>query len=229
MKVGIIVAMSKELNLLLNVIENIKTTEINGKVIHCGKIGHHTVYAMQCGIGKVNAAVGTLTLIENYSPDLIINTGVAGGSDLSIKQMDIVVGKDICYHDVWCGPGNEYGCVEGLPLYYHSEETCLNQLKNIAVEDNLKFGLICSGDKFISSVEEVSAIKNHFPQALAVDMESASISQVCHIKSTPVLIIRVISDTPGAEKDNFSQYTDFWGTAPLHTFNIVSKLLTNLQ
>lgn len=228
MKIGIIVAMSKELNLLLDLIENRTEKELNGFNFHIGNIGQHNIYAMQCGIGKVNSAIGTLTLIENFGPDLIINTGVAGGAGNAAKQMDIVVGKDITYHDVWCGPGNEYGCVEGLPLYYHSSERVIDLIKSTPALKHIKIGLICSGDKFISKVEEIDFIKSHFPDVLAVDMESASISQVCHIKNTPVLIFRIISDTPGEHDDNYSQYQNFWTDAPKCTFNILSQLLKEL-
>ena len=114
--------MGKELRLLLNLIENKKEEENNGYKIYSGKIGTHDIFAMQCGIGKVNAAIGTLTLINEYAPELVINTGVAGGADLSVGQMDIVVGKNIAHHDVWCGPGTEYGEASGFPLYFNSDE-----------------------------------------------------------------------------------------------------------
>lgn len=230
MKIGIIVAMGKELKLLLNLIENRKENECNGYRIYSGTIGQHEVFAMQCGIGKVNAAVGTLSLIDAYAPELVINTGVAGGADLSVGQMDIVAGKAIAYHDVWCGPNTEYGRVEGFPLYFHSSEKVLNIVETLKDEcDGIRFGLICSGDKFIATAEEVAAIKSHFPEALAVDMESASIAQVCHLKDVPVFALRVISDTPGAEKDNYSQYENFWESAPEHTFHLLSLILEKLN
>ena len=109
MKIGIIVAMGKELNLLLNQIENKRTETTDGYMFHCGNIGKHEIFAMQCGIGKVNAAIGTYAMIGNYSPELIINTGVAGGADKSVAQMDIVVCEKIAHHDIWCGPGTQYG------------------------------------------------------------------------------------------------------------------------
>ena len=228
MKIGIIVAMGKELKLLLNLIENRTEQEVNGYKIHFGKIGKHEVCAMQCGIGKVNAAIGTLSMINTFTPDLVINTGVAGGADLSIKQMDIVVGSQIAYHDVWCGPGTEYGEAAGYPLYFESDATIINLIKGMKLNEQIKFGLICSGDKFIASVEEVNEIKSHFSNALAVDMESASISHVCKMKSVPVFIMRVISDTPGAEHDNVSQYENFWESAPEHTFITLSNILENI-
>lgn len=228
MKIGIIVAMGKELHLLLHLIENIKEQELNGYKLYTGRIGDHEICTMQCGIGKVNAAVGTLTLINEYAPELIINTGVAGGAGMDVRQMDIIVGEKIAYHDVWCGPGTDYGEAAGCPLYFTSSEKLVSRLKSDAQESGLKFGLICSGDKFIASEQEIKEITKHFPDASAVDMESASIAQVCFLKHTPVFVMRVISDTPGAEKDNASQYEDFWESAPEHTFQILSSILQKI-
>ncbi len=228
MKIGIIVAMSKELALLLNIIENKEESVVNGIKIYHGCVGKNEVYAMQCGIGKVNAAVGTLSLIEICKPDVVINTGVAGGADRQVRRMDVVVGSEIAYHDVWCGPGNDYGCVEGLPLFYRSDPALTEIATRIADKGRILSGLICSGDKFISTVEEVADIKSHFSEALAVDMESAAIAQVCHLKGVSVFVLRIIGDTPGAEADNYSQYTDFWETAPVHTFEILSDILSQL-
>ncbi len=226
MKIGIIVAMGKELRLLLNLIENQKEVTENGYKIYSGNIGQHEVYAMQCGIGKVNAAIGTLSLIDLFSPELVINTGVAGGADLSVGQMDIVVGERIAYHDVWCGPGTEYGAASGFPLYFESDKEVLSVANSI--QPDIINGLICSGDKFIASAEEINEIKSHFPDVMAVDMESATIAQVCYLKQTKVFIMRVISDTPGVEHDNSKQYENFWESAPEHTFEALAQILNKL-
>lgn len=227
MRIGIIVAMEKEANLLLHLIENKKETGINGYTIHSGDLGNHKVFAMQCGIGKVNAAIGTMTLIEHFSPELIINTGVAGGASTTVKQMTMVIGTKIAYHDVWCL--EEYGKVSGFPLYFHSEEKTVDIIKSIENGKDIKYGLICSGDKFISKEAEVDEIRSHFPDVLAVDMESGAIAQVCYMKKTPLLVARIISDTPGAEKDNTNQYEDFWESAPKHTFQLLSEIIKNLK
>lgn len=227
MKIGIIVAMSKELNLLLTQIGVPVKSEINGIEIYNGTIGIHTIYAMQCGIGKVNAAISTLSLIETYHPDIIINTGVAGGASTSVNQMDIVIGTRIAYHDVWCGPGTEYGEAAGQPLYFTSERIIVDKIK-LANHSKMKFGLICSGDQFIDSKNQIESIKAHFPDVLAVDMESAAISHVCSTKSTPVLIARVISDSPADNDNNAKQYDDFWETAPKQTFSVLTDILNKI-
>lgn len=225
MKIGIIVAMGKELDLMLPLLENRQDRMVGGMMFHCGNVAHHEVTLMQCGIGKVNAAMGALTLINEFLPDYVINSGVAGGADKRVRVMDVVAGANVAYHDVWCGPESELGRVQGLPLYYQGADALLNVLPN---RDDIKRGLICSGDRFIDSIDEVETIKRNFPDALAVDMESGAIAQVCCVRSVPFLSLRVISDSPGASTDNTRQYLDFWTDAPQETFVIIRDMLKQL-
>lgn len=227
MKIGIIVAMRKELDLLLPLIENKTTSQYNGFTFTEGKVGDHFIVAMQCGIGKVNSAIGALTLLDNFKPELVINTGVAGGADASMHVLDILVATEMAYHDVWCGPGTDYGAASGYPVRMISDEKVLNVAKAILVGDNVKYGLICSGDKFITTEQEIGEIKGRFADALAVDMESASIAQVCNMRNVPFNVIRVISDTPGQE-ENISQYENFWTDAPKETFKVLVEILNRI-
>ncbi len=226
MKIGIIVAMHKELELLLPLLKDSEQSRMGGCEFYRGKVGKHDVIAMQCGIGKVNAAIGTLTLINYFLPDFVINSGVAGGADQSVKVMDIVAGNRVAYHDVWCGPESHLGQVQGLPLYFEGSKRLLDLLPH---RDDLHCGLICSGDQFIDTMQDVQRIKGNFPEALAVDMESGAIAQVCHLNKVPFLALRVISDSPGASHDNTKQYLDFWSAAPRETFNIVKDIINNLK
>jgi len=225
MKIGIIVAMRKELDLLLPLLKDSEESRMSGFEFHCGKVGKHDVMVMQCGIGKVNAAMGSLTLINSFLPDFVINSGVAGGADLSVKVMDLVAGAHVAYHDVWCGPESELGRVQGLPLYFEGAHKLLDLLPE---REDIHKGLICSGDQFIDKMEDVERIKGNFPDALAVDMESGAIAQVCHVCDVPFLALRVISDSPGASHDNTRQYLDFWNDAPQETFTLVKDLIKKL-
>ena len=226
--IGIIVAMGKELRLLLPLIEDVKTLEIDGYTLYSGVLNGHNVTVMQCGIGKVNAAVGTVTLLNNFNVDVVINTGVAGGADKSIHVMDVVFGETIAYHDVWCGPGTEYGVASTCPKYFISADEYL-KLVDFSNDPSIRKGLICSGDKFISDIKEVDYIKSNFPGTLAVDMESASIAQVCYQRKIDFLCVRVISDSPGASKNNIAQYDNFWEDAPEHIFNILKDILVKIN
>lgn len=224
MKIGIIVAMDKELSLLTPLIKSMSTTTINDTVFYTGRIANHQVVALKCGIGKVNAAIRTLTLIENFHPRLVINTGVAGGTGHGAGVLDVVLASEVAYHDVWCGPGTVPGQAAECP------PTFVCPLDDATVEKilpDVKRGLIASGDIFVSHPEDVERILDLYPHAMAVDMESGAIAQVCHLKGVPFICLRVISDTPGAA-DNIAQYENFWEDAPRHTFQLVSTLLDRL-
>lgn len=225
MKIGIIVAMRKELDLLLPLLQDSEESRMSGFEFHCGKMGRHDVMVMQCGIGKVNAAMGALMLVNHFAPNFVINSGVAGGADKSVNVMDVVAGEKVAYHDVWCGPESELGRVQGLPLYFEGSSKLLELLPE---SDDIHKGLICSGDQFIDTMDEVNRIKGNFPEALAVDMESGAIAQVCYQCSVPFLALRVISDSPGASHDNTRQYLDFWTDAPRETFKLVKDIITKL-
>lgn len=226
MKIGVIVAMDKELALLLHLLENPKHTETNGFGFHTGKIGQAEIVAMKCGIGKVNAAMGTMTLIDLFAPDLVINTGVAGGTGGNAGILDIVVGTRVAYHDVWCGPGTEWGDAAGCPRFFHTSDM-VNSLPCLHEGDTVKHGLVASGDIFVSDPEVVSRIRSLYPDVDAVDMESAAIAQVCYLRQVPFACMRVISDTPGTD-DNIAQYQNFWEEAPRHTFDMLRQIIQEL-
>ena len=217
--------MHKELELLLPLLQDSEESRMGGCEFHRGKMGPHDVIAMQCGIGKVNAAMGTLTLINSFLPDYVINSGVAGGADLSVNVMDVVAGARVAYHDVWCGPESELGQVQGLPLYFEGSKRLLDLIPE---RGDIHRGVICSGDQFIDKMDDLKRIKGNFPEALAVDMESGAIAQVCYLNKVPFLALRVISDSPGASHDNTRQYLDFWTDAPQESFTIVKDMIKNL-
>ena len=180
---------------------------------------------MECGIGKVNAAMGTYALLSHFSLNLVLSTGVAGGADPSANVMDVVIADRIAYHDVWCGPETIPGQAAGMPVFFTS---CPDVTALLPESDSVKHGLLCSGDMFIDSIEQVREIKRKFSDALAVDMESAAIAHVCFKKGVPFFCMRVISDSPGAGHNNAVQYDTFWTAAPEHTFALVKKLLLSI-
>jgi adenosylhomocysteine nucleosidase len=149
---------------------------------------------------------------------------VAGGIDTCLKVMDVVVSSQVVYHDVWCGEGNVYGQVQGLPARFEGNRALLDCAMHLETETPIHGGLICSGDKFITDRSELDAIKKDFPEGLAVDMESGALAQVCHLYGVPFISFRIISDTPGAE-DHWQQYTNFWGTIADKSFEVTKTFL----
>ena len=227
MKIGIIAAMSSEYKQVAQLLENKKEYTEGIYEYTEGNIKNNTVILTKCGIGKVNAAVGAVELIRTFQPDCIISTGVAGGIDKCLKVMDVVASAQIVYHDVWCGEGNAYGQIQGMPIFFEGNKTLFDCAISLDTETPIHGGLICSGDKFITDREELDIIKGNFPDGLAVDMESASIAQVCHIYKVPFISFRIISDTPGAE-NHWEQYTNFWGEMADRSFGVTKAFLESL-
>lgn len=191
-----------------------------------GWIGHNHIILRESGIGKVNAAIATVGLIKDEEPDCILSTGVAGGLGAQVKVMDIVAGREAVYHDVWCGDGNEYGQVQGLPARFRADDTLYEIAINMKSGTNVHGGLICSGDFFVGR-GQLGPIMEHFPEGLACEMETGAIAQVCHIYKVPFLSFRIISDSP-AEDGNFQQYTDFWGQLAETSFDNIKSFLEAL-
>jgi len=227
MKIGIIAAMSSEYKQVAQLLENKKEYTEGIYEYAEGNIKNNTVILTKCGIGKVNAAVGAVELIRTFQPDCIISTGVAGGIDRCLKVMDVVASAQIVYHDVWCGEGNAYGQIQGMPTFFEGNKTLFDCAISLETETPIHGGLICSGDKFITDRKELEAIKGNFPEGLAVDMESGSIAQVCHIYKVPFISFRIISDTPGAE-NHWEQYTNFWGEMADRSFGVTKAFLESL-
>ena len=170
MNIGIIVAMSKELAMLLPQMGDAVSTQADGYTFHTGHIGPHRVTAMQCGIGKVNAALGCRALIGEFAPDLIINTGVAGGTGSAARVLDVVVATSVAYHDVWCGPGTEPGQAADCPARFAADARVAD-MKSLRNMPGVKFGLVASGDVFVDSANTVKRILTLYPDAVGVDMD----------------------------------------------------------
>lgn len=226
MKIAILVAMQKELNLFLPLLEDCRESKLDIFTVWHGRMGKHELIVAQTGIGKVNSALTAYSVISEENPDLVINTGVAGGAG-GVGIGTLLVADYAAYHDVWCGPGTRIGNADGCDLYLPTDGKVLKIAKEMLDPEQTAFGLICSGDRFISLHEEVCEIRKNFPDVKAIDMESASIAHVCSLKGVPFNILRVVSDTPG-EGENIEQYENFWKDAPYKTFSAVKAIVEAL-
>ncbi len=164
------------------------------------------IVVAKCGIGKVNAALGAQEMINSHRPDFVISTGVAGAAQEDISPLDVVASEGVVYHDVWCGSDCEYGQVQGMPRVFPSEGRLVEIARSM---EGVRVGLIASGDWFVDSVEKAREIRAHYPTALAFDMESAAIAQVCYMNGCGFISFRTISDNPFSER-GWQQYEDFW-------------------
>lgn len=227
MKIGIIVAMEKELKQLKGLLSSPVTEKQHTKEFFRGKIDDHEVILQQCGIGKVNAAIGTVEMIDAYHPDLIVSSGCAGGASTQLKITDVVVGTHYTYHDVYCGDEVTYGQMVGMPAQYEASEKLVQQALSLNSGVGIHAGLIVSGDWFVNSKEKIREILGHFPDALAVDMESCSIAQTCYLYRVPFVSFRIISDIPLIDTDA-SQYYDFWNRVAEGSFQVTRSFVERL-
>lgn len=223
-KIGIVVAMEKEMALLESRLDEKTDISSAGFKILTGRMQGKKICLMTSGIGKVAAATGINLLRSLYQPDWVLNTGVGGGLGAGLQVGDVVAGSEYAYHDVDCGPGNDYGQVQGFPARFETDKRLMELMARMGV----KTGLFCTGDQFIAQPAQVEAICRHFPEVQVVDMESAAMAQVCHIWNIPFLSLRAVSDTPGRVKDNIPQYEAFWKDAPEKNFAIIQALLGDL-
>lgn len=227
MKIGIIVAMEKEFTQLKTLLDESHTEQKNKHEFVIGEAGSNQVFMQQCGIGKVNAAIGAVEMIDNYHPDLIISTGVAGGADVEMNPLDVVVGTRYYYHDVYCGSEVDYGQFVGMPPYFTSPCEVVEKALQIDTENTIHSGVIVSGDWFVDSKEKMQAIIHSFPEAKAVDMESCSIAHTCYLYQVPFVSFRIISDIP-LKDEKASQYFDFWERTANGSFQVTKQFLTKL-
>lgn len=204
------------------------TAAIAHATFYEGTLHGQEVVLVESGIGKVNAAMITTILLHHYNVSLVINTGVAGSLSESVNVTDIVVSTHVLHHDVDAVNFNyELGQVPGMPLFYESPKAYVTRTLEI-IENNLEVqassGLIVSGDSFIGDERSKKTITSNFSDALAVDMESAPIAQVCHQFKVPFIIIRSISDN--ANDHAGMKYDEFLEIACVNSSNVV-KLLVN--
>ena len=227
MKIGIIVAMEKELRQLKALLSSSTKESHHDKDFYIGRIDDHEIILQQCGIGKVNAAIGTVELIDTYHPDLIVSSGCAGGADVHLSVTDVVVGTHYIYHDVYCGHEVAYGQMFGMPASYEAPEALIQKALSIDCDVSIHTGLIVSGDWFVNSKEKMREILSHFPDAQAVDMESCSIAQTCYLRGIPFVSFRIISDIPLLDSDA-SQYYDFWDRVADGSFHVTRSFISKL-
>ena len=227
MKIGVIVAMDKELKQLRGILESPKSELVGDKEFLLGRVGKNKVVLQKCGIGKVNSAIGTVEMINHYTPDIVISTGCAGGASTDMEVGDVVIGTEMVYHDAYCGEEQAFGQVMGMPARYKSNSQLVVMAQQVEHGAGVHEGLIVGGDWFVNSREKMQAILERFPEAVAVDMESTSIAQTCYIYKVPFISFRVISDVP-LKDHKASQYYDFWDRMAEGSFHVTKRFLEKL-
>lgn len=208
--IGIIGAMAVEIDELRakltdpaeEVVSNIRFTR--------GKLAGKDVVLAVCGIGKVFAAICAQTMILKYAPELIVNTGVAGGLDEDLTIGEVVVATKLVQHDMDTTPlGDPPGLISGINVVeFPADERAASLMADCVREQGVgcRLGLIASGDQFVAGGERKEFIRSTFG-ASACEMEGASIAQTAYVNGVPFAVIRAISD--GANDDSSMDYPTF--------------------
>lgn len=213
MLIGIIGAMEEEVDGLIKSM----TIEIKEKKammeFNKGKLWNKEVVVVKSGIGKVNAAVCTQILIDDFNVSMVINVGVAGGIQENIYPGDVVIAENLVQYDMDATAfGDKLGQIPRLNTYdFPCDKELITKCKVICeklTKHNCHVGRIVTGDQFVADLNKIIWLKSEF-NAFACEMEGGSIAQVCYLNNIPFVVIRSISDNAnnGAHMD-FNKFKD---------------------
>lgn len=217
--IAIICALDKELQFYYESLKEKRTHSIMGYDFIEGLINENKVVIVKSGIGKMAAAVVTTLLIEHFNPNLVINSGIAGGYDKNLKPLDIlVVNKVGCYDIDMRLDGIPFGTFDANRRFIEN---------NIQLEkaDNVYYGLIMSSDTFAGDRNKLDTIFEEYfeeTEIMAVDMESYAIADICEKYHINWCIIRAISDVVGTESQ-IESYAEFATNAAKNAYLLIEK------
>lgn len=225
-KLGIIGAMSMEVETLVSSMENAAPRTIAGSLFYEGTLEGLPCVVVQCGVGKVNAALCAQILCTAYGVTHLVNTGIAGSLCADLDIADLLVSRDAMYHDFDCVHfGYPYGKVPGMDtVTFPADETLMAYAFQAAETVNpghTKIGRVASGDQFVADKEKKVFIIEK-TQALCTEMEGAAIAQTACRNGVPFVILRAISDK--ADDSAEMDYPSF-ETLSAHRCAQVTKLL----
>jgi len=232
--IGIIGAMSIEINGLVKELREVKATKIASLIFKEGFLCGKRVVIVRSGIGKVAAACATAILLTHYSNiEYVINLGVCGGLKKGTRHGDVIVANRSVQHDYdLTAGGAPAGKVEGYEDVFFSHDKQLPKKVAVLRRDKIgqvgepvyHFGTIASGDQFISDNNKSKWIQETF-SAIAVDMETAAIAQVCTMFGARFLCLRTVSDK--ADDDAAESCEEFGEIAAKRSIEVVKEIISH--
>jgi len=224
--IGIIAAMNVEMESLRSHMENTETDVISGIKFVRGSLEGKEVVTAVCGIGKVFAAMCAQAMIMHYTPECIINTGVAGTLTDKLDIGAIAVSSAVVQHDMDTSAlGDPVGLISGInKIELPSDRLISGRLSACAKVMGIKTetGVIASGDQFVASSERKAFIVERF-KAIACEMEGAAIGQVCYANKVPFCVLRAISDS--ADGSSHMDYPTFVKMAAEQSVALMRRFL----
>ena len=227
---GIIAALSFELEEILLHMKDVEQVELWDLVFYKGRLGGKDAVAIQCKVGKVNAARTTAALLSRFPISAVINTGIAGALSAELNIGDIVISSSFVQHDVdVTGFGNEPGCIPASGVGYVNADEGLINAAAAAADDVLTkhkaiIGRIAKGDQFIENQGRKDDIISVF-KAHCVEMETAAMAQVCQAAGIPIVGIRAMSDK--ADGSAHASMEEFGIEAAKRAAQIVLQIASN--
>lgn len=211
MRIAILSAMREELTPFLKKFPNYTQEEVGGNVFYKVAYGEHELILAYSKIGKVHSALSASTMILKFGCEKLIFSGVAGGLSPKLKVGDLIAATKLCQYDVDITAfGHPLGFIPESSVYIEADPHLLKVASEVAKEKGIKLeeGIIASGDSFIASSEKRQWLIENF-QADAVEMEGASVANVCHLLKVPFCILRSISDSADGEADvSFDEFLE---------------------
>lgn len=217
---AIIGAMPSELADIRSTLKDAEIKRISGFDFYISTYKGNKIINACCGIAKVNAALCAQVMIDNFQPDCIINTGVAGGMNNAVKVCDIVISTEVLPHDLDLRFLSDYPPYCGI---FKADERLIETAERVCADSGVKSfrGRIVSGEMFVSDSEVKSAIQKKF-DPYAVDMESAAIGHACYLNEMPFVSVRCISDN--ADDEGAMSFDEFEKIAAKRVADIVLKM-----
>ena len=224
--IGIIGAMSVEVEALTLELENRTTESVGGIKFNTGSLFGKKIVIAQCGVGKVFASICAEAMIIKYSPSLIVNTGVGGALAADLCPTDIVIAESLVQHDMDTSPlGDPKGLISGInKVYFDTDRRAVELLSSAAERLGLRAGRgrIASGDKFVADKADKVRIAADF-SADVCEMEGAAIAQTAFVNGTPFVVIRAISDS--ADGSANMDYMEFLPVAAKNSAALTLELI----
>ncbi len=182
-----------------------------------GNLCGHPVIVVQCGVGKVNAALCVQTALLRYSPDAVINVGVAGGVGTGVVTGHVVIGTDTVQYDFDL---TDIGEADGLvsPCDETLSSALMNAARTVIPQERLSLGRIATGDRFVGDSSTAARIRDHY-SALACEMEGGAVAQVCAAWGVPCGVLRAVSDN--ANEHSEMDFPTFLASAVKETEKII--------
>ena len=222
MKIGIISALPVESNIILEQMGERSQGIHAGMTFTEGILEGHEVVLSNCGVSKVNASMYTQIMIDNYHPDCILFTGVAGSMDPVVRHTDLVLADELTFFDV--NPKQLENCFPNI-VRFSTDDKLRNAVRSKA--GACHEGLIITGDKFIHDKTDKEALKKLFPDALAVEMEGCAVAQVCQMNGVPLAVLRCITDM--ADDDAEESYKEFERRSAEKSAEIIAETIRDLR